>query len=77
MRLVDPGNIVQTTDSTGLVVINQIDPISVIFTLPESKFGLVNRAMAKQAAPLSVEAYAREDNALLARGKLGTDQQPD
>ena len=70
LRLVDPGNIVQTTDSTGLVVINQIDPISVIFTLPESKFELVNRAMAKQAAPLSVEAYAREDNTLLARGKL-------
>ena len=70
LRLVDPGNIVQTTDTTGLVVINQIDPISVIFTLPESKFDTVNRAMAKQAAPLTVEAYAREGNAMLASGKL-------
>ncbi len=70
LRLVDPGNIVQTSDTTGLVVINQIDPISVIFTLPEGKFELVNRAMAKQSGPLTVEAYAREDNTLLARGKL-------
>ncbi len=70
LRLVDPGNIVQTTDTTGLVVINQIDPISVIFTLPEGKFDSVNRAMAKQTAPLTVQAYAREDNALLATGKL-------
>lgn len=70
LRLVDPGNIVQTSDTTGLVVINQIDPISVIFTLPEGKFELVNLAMAKQSGPLTVEAYAREDNTLLARGKL-------
>jgi len=70
LRLVDPGNIVQTTDTTGLVVINQINPISVIFTLPEGKFDIVNRAMQQQSAPLSVEAYAREDNTLLSRGKL-------
>jgi multidrug efflux system membrane fusion protein len=61
---------VQTTDTTGLVVINQINPISVIFTLPEGKFDVVNRAMQQQSAPLTVEAYAREDNTLLARGKL-------
>ena len=37
LRLVDPGNYVTPTDATGLVVITQIEPISVIFTLPEDQ----------------------------------------
>ena len=71
LRLVDPGNIVQTTDATGLVVINQIDPISVVFTLPEEKFELVNRAIHDaQPKALTVEAHARTDNSLLGTGQL-------
>ncbi len=71
LRLVDPGNIVQTTDATGLVVINQIDPISVVFTLPEETFEMVNRAIREaQPKPLTVEAHARADNSLLGSGQL-------
>jgi len=44
-RLVDPGNIVHAADTTGLVVINQIDPISVLFTLPEDAVQDTNRAL--------------------------------
>ena len=44
-RLVDPGNIVHATDANGLVVINQIDPIAVVFTLPEDAFQDINRAL--------------------------------
>ena len=68
-RLVDPGNIVRAADNIGIVIINQIDPIAVTFTLPEDKFQTVNRA-AKSKEQLTVFAYAREDAALLGRGKL-------
>jgi multidrug efflux system membrane fusion protein len=71
VRLVDPGNIVHATDNTGMVTINQIDPISVLFTLPEDKFqGVTRAAAANRAEPLSVEAYARADGTLLGTGKL-------
>jgi len=72
-RLVDPGNIVHATDANGLVVINQIDPISVVFTLPEEAFQDVNRALnASQAShvPLTVQAYSRDGQDLLGTGKL-------
>jgi len=68
-RLVDPGNIVHTNDVNGLVVINQIDPIAVVFTLPGDTVQAINRA--RQAGhPLEVMAYSRDGDALLARGKL-------
>lgn len=72
-RLVDPGNIVHATDANGLVVINQIDPIAVVFTLPEEAFQDVNRALnASQAShvPLTVQAYTRDGQELLGTGKL-------
>ncbi|MEP7100048.1 MAG: efflux RND transporter periplasmic adaptor subunit [Burkholderiales bacterium] len=72
-RLVDPGNIVHATDATGLVVINQVDPISVVFTLPEEAFQDVNRAInASNAArqTLAVQAYPRGGTELLGSGKL-------
>ena len=72
-RLVDPGNIVHAADTTGLVVINQVDPISVVFTLPEEAFQDVNRAInaAKAGAPqLVVQAYPRTGTELLGTGKL-------
>ncbi|MES2183073.1 MAG: efflux RND transporter periplasmic adaptor subunit [Pseudomonadota bacterium] len=69
-RLVDVGNIVHAADVGGIVVINQIDPITAVFTIPEDAFGQVNRAM--QAAPqdISIQAFAREGNELLGTGKL-------
>ncbi len=69
-RLVDPGNIVRAADNTGIVVINQIDPIAVVFTLPEDRFQSVNLALRAGKNALQVAAYARENAALLGRGKL-------
>ncbi len=68
-RLVDPGNIVRAADNTGIVMINQIDPMAVVFTLPEDKFQTVNQAM-RGTKGLPVMAYARENAALLGSGKL-------
>ncbi len=71
IRLVDAGNIVHATDTTGLVVINQVDPISVIFTLPEEKFPAVTAAIAAAGrSVLAVEARARGDDTLLGKGEL-------
>jgi len=71
VRLVDPGNIVHATDTTGLVVVNQIDPIAVLFTLPEGDFQRVNAAIQRSGRmPLKVRALNREDAKLLATGKL-------
>lgn len=69
-RLVDPGNIVHAADTNGLVVINQIDPIAVVFALPEGAFQDINRALHASAQPLTVQAYLRESNQLLGTGKL-------
>lgn len=69
-RLVDPGNIVHATDTNGLVVIRQIDPIDVVFTLPDDAFGRINRAMTGSAAPLQVLANERGSDLELGRGKL-------
>lgn len=56
IRQVDPGNIVHPSDSTGLVVITQLHPISVLFTLPQQSLGAVTAAM-RQGTP-TVLAYA-------------------
>jgi membrane fusion protein, multidrug efflux system len=71
LRLVDPGNIVHATDTLGLVVITQLQPISVVFTLPEDS---VQAVLAKVHAgtTLTVEVYDREQQKLLATGKLLT-----
>ena len=69
-RLVDPGNIVRAADNAGIVLINQIDPVAVLFTLPEDKFQTVNQAVREGKKPLVVEAYTREDAKLLGTGKL-------
>ena len=69
-RLVDPGNIVHAADTTGLVVINQIDPISVLFTLPEDAVQDTNRAVAKTHQPLFIKAFSRDSSELLGAGTL-------
>ena len=68
VRTIDAGNIVQTTDTTGLVVVTQIEPVSVLFTLPEDDFDVVNRQMA--AGPLTVVASSRADNKVLGQGTV-------
>ena len=71
LRGVDPGNIVHASDSTGLVVITQIHPISTIFTLPEDQLPQVQQAM-RGGNKLVVEAYDRGSSNKLATGTLLT-----
>jgi multidrug efflux system membrane fusion protein len=52
MRQVDPGNIVHAADATGMVMITQLEPISVVFTLPQQTLPAVARAMAEGDAPV-------------------------
>ena len=71
LRLVDPGNIVHSTDTTGLAVITQIEPITVIFTIPEDNLPeLLDRLRVQ--AHLPVEAYNREQSRKLSTGYLLT-----
>jgi multidrug efflux system membrane fusion protein len=70
LRLVDPGNIVHATDTNALFVITQLQPIAVIFTLPEDSLPAVAPQMAK--GTLEVDAYSRDDQNKLASGKLLT-----
>jgi membrane fusion protein, multidrug efflux system len=70
LRLVDPGNIVHAADANGMLVITQVQPIAVIFTLPEDNIPDVIAVMKKR--PMSVDAYGRDNKAKLATGKLLT-----
>ncbi len=73
LRLVDPGNVVQaaTANTTPLLVITQIDPISVIFTLPEDQLPVVLQKL-NAGQHLRVDAYDRSSAAFLAHGTLTT-----
>src|SRR5271165_247507 len=68
IRLVDQGNIVHATDTTGLVVVTQLQPISVIFTLPEGQLAAVQAALA--SGPVSIQAMNRDDKHKLDDGTL-------
>lgn len=68
-RLVDPGNIVHAADAGGLLVVNQIDPIALQFTLPQERFQAVNRAI-NAGKPLAVQALDQTTGELLASGEL-------
>ena len=70
LRLVDPGNIVHATDANPLLIITQLQPIAVLFTLPEDQLPTVAQHMAKTT--LQVDAYSRDDQTKLATGKLLT-----
>jgi multidrug efflux system membrane fusion protein len=71
LRLVDPGNIVHANDPTGLVVITQLQPIAVLFTIPEDSLPQVLDKL-KSGERLPVEALDREQKRLLATGSLLT-----
>jgi membrane fusion protein, multidrug efflux system len=68
IRQVDVGNIIHPTDPAGLVDVTQVQPISVIFTLPEQNFTEIQQQMAK--GPLSVLAYSQDEKTQLDQGKL-------
>jgi multidrug efflux system membrane fusion protein len=68
IRLVDPGNIVHATDTAGIVVLTQIQPISVVFTLPEDSITQVTQALA--GGVVDVTALSRDDRTELDTGTL-------
>jgi len=68
IRRIDPGNIVQPSDANGLVVLTQLHPIAVIFTLPSSAIPGVRQALASGAA--SVDAYDSQNTRKLDHGSL-------
>jgi membrane fusion protein, multidrug efflux system len=68
IRQIDNGNIIHPTDPNGLVDVTQIQPISIIFTLPETTFGEIQAQMAK--GPLKVLAYSQDDRTELDQGTL-------
>jgi multidrug efflux system membrane fusion protein len=70
IRLLDQGNMVHATDTTGLVVITQLQPISVIFTLPQDQLQEVIHEMSSVATPLNVFAFGRNNEQQLGEGTL-------
>jgi membrane fusion protein, multidrug efflux system len=68
IRLIDQGNIVHANDATGLVVVAQLDPISIIFTLPQSN--LPDIADAMRNGTLAVFAYDQDNKVQLGEGRL-------
>jgi len=71
LRLVDPGNMVHATDTNGLVVLTQLQPITVVFTIPEDSLPQVLKKL-HAGDKLMVEAYDREQKVKLATGTLLT-----
>jgi multidrug efflux system membrane fusion protein len=68
IRQVDAGNIVHAADTTGIVVITQVRPIAIIFTLPQQRLAEVNKAFVRE--PLSVVALGDDDRTVIDRGTL-------
>jgi membrane fusion protein, multidrug efflux system len=71
LRLVDPGNIVRATDPNGLLVITQVQPIAVLFTIPQDNLPQVLQQL-RRGRHLDVDAYNRDLNTKLASGSLLT-----
>lgn len=68
IRQVDPGNLVKATDSNGIVVLTQLDPIAVVFTLPQDQLTPLSAAMS--AGPAKVEVWSRDGSQQLGVGQL-------
>ncbi len=68
VRQVDPGNLIHQSDVNGIVVITQIDPIAVIFTLPQDDLPRVQKSL--KEGKVAVEAYGRDGAQKLATGEL-------
>lgn len=68
VRLVDQGNIVRAGDTQGIVVVTSLDPITVVFPVPQDQVPAI--IAAKRAGPLPVAAYARDGKEPLSRGEL-------
>jgi multidrug efflux system membrane fusion protein len=70
IRQIDVGNIIHPTDPNGLVVVTQVEPISVIFTLPETSLPQIQQQQLQTKAPLTVLAYSQDGKIKLDQGKL-------
>jgi membrane fusion protein, multidrug efflux system len=68
IRLVDPGNNVHATDTTGMVVVTQLEPISIIFSLPEEDFAQLQGALGR--GEVTATALSRDDKAVLDAGTV-------
>ncbi len=68
LRLIDPGNVVHASDPTGIVIITQLQPIAVVFNLPEDRLPQV-LSLTRQGASLPVEVW-NSDNRKIATGRL-------
>ena len=71
IRQIDVGNIISPSTANGLVVVTQLDPISLIFTLPETVLPQIQQQQQKTRTALAVFAYNQDDTALLDKGELG------
>jgi len=71
LRLVDPGNIVHASDANGMIMITQLQPIAVLFTIPEDNLPQVTQKL-RAGVHLPVDAYNRDNSKKLASGMLVT-----
>ncbi|MGE5158738.1 MAG: efflux RND transporter periplasmic adaptor subunit, partial [Gemmatimonas sp.] len=70
IRQIDVGNIISPSTTNGLVVVTQLDPISLIFTLPETVLPQIQRRQQQTTAPLPVLAYSQDNTMRLGQGEL-------
>src|SRR5467141_659935 len=71
IRQIDVGNIISPSNTNGLVVVTQLHPISLIFTLPETSLPQIEQQQQKTKSPLAVLAYTQDNTTLLDQGVLG------
>jgi multidrug efflux system membrane fusion protein len=71
IRQIDVGNIISPSTANGLVVVTQLDPISLIFTLPETVLPKIQQQQERTKTPLPVLAYSQDDTTQLDQGVLG------
>ena len=71
IRQIDVGNIISPSNTNGLVVVTQLDPISLIFTLPETNLPQIQQQEEKTKTPLKVIAYNQDNTMKLDEGELG------
>jgi len=71
IRQIDVGNIISPSTANGLCVVTQLDPISLIFTLPETVLSQIQQQQQKTKTPLTVLAYNQDNTIHLGQGQLG------
>jgi membrane fusion protein, multidrug efflux system len=71
IRQIDVGNIISPSNTNGLVVVTQLHPISLIFTLPETSLPQIQQQQQKTKTPLAVLAYTQDNAIQLDQGELG------